>query len=330
MKHALKKGVGAALATAIMALAPSAGAQAKYPERPISLVVGLTPGASSDSVARELGKRLSDRLKVSVVVENKPGGNTIIASNAVASAAPDGYTLLLTNSMNTTNPSVMADMPYDYRKAHDHIVLVASAPNLMGVRSSLTEVKDLASFIDYAKKNPGKFSYGSAGVGSIHHLLMEVIADRAGIKLNHIPYKGGGQAIQDLLGNNIDAYFGTISSLQAHVKTGKVTPLFVTSAKRSNKMPNSETLEEFGLKGLVSDYWLGLSAPAGTPKEVINLLNKEVNEILKDPAVVARFDELGVLPLGGTPEEMQQFFDHELEFWKEAAKAAGVTPGDKK
>src|SRR5690606_17921749 len=143
-----------------------------------------------------------------------------------------------------------------------------------------------AGLIAYAKENPGKFTYGSAGIGSIHHLLMEVIAERAGIKLNHVPYKGGGQAIQDLIGNNIDSYFGTISSLQAHVKSGSVTPLFVTSATRSKHMPNAETLEEFGLKGLVSDYWLGLSGPAGMPKEVVALLNKEINEILQDEEVI--------------------------------------------
>lgn len=327
MKYAIPKLIFGALAATAMAFTSTAHAQANdYPNRPITLVVGLTPGASSDSVAREVAKHLSDRLNVSVVVENKPGANTVIASSTVANAAPDGYTLLLTNSMDTTNPSVMADMPYDYEKAHEHIVLIASAPNLMGVRSSLSEVNDLASFVAYAKENPGKFSYGSAGVGSIHHLLMEVIADRADIELNHIPYKGGGQAIQDLLGNNIDSYFGTISSLQGHVKTGKVTPLFVTSATRSSKMPDTETLEEFGLKGLVSDYWLGLSAPAGVSQDIVDRLNKEVNEILKDPAVVARFDDLGVIPLGGTPEEMDAFFDHELEFWEEAAKAAGVTP----
>lgn len=327
MRIPLKTLLCSAIASVVLSAAPQAHAQAKaYPDRPITLVVGLSPGASSDSVAREIAKHLSTRLNVPVVVDNKPGANTIIASNTVAKAKPDGYTLLLTNSMNTTNPSVQESLPYDYKNDHEHVVLLASAPNLMGVRSSLSEVKDIASFVDYAKKNPGKFSYGSAGVGSIHHLLLEVIADRAGIKLNHIPYKGGGAAIQDLLGGNIDSYFGTISSLQAHVKSGAVTPLFVTSAKRSNKMPQAETLEEYGLKGLVSDYWLGLSVPAGTPKEVVTLLNKEVNEILKDPEVIKRFDDLGVIPLGGTPEEMNKFFNQELEFWKEAAKAAGVTP----
>lgn len=327
MRIPLKTLLCSAIASVVLSAAPQAHAQAKaYPDRPITLVVGLSPGASSDSVAREIAKHLSTRLNVPVVVDNKPGANTIIASNTVAKAKPDGYTLLLTNSMNTTNPSVQESLPYDYKNDHEHVVLLASAPNLMGVRSSLSEVKDIASFVDYAKKNPGKFSYGSAGVGSIHHLLLEVIADRAGIKLNHIPYKGGGAAIQDLLGGNIDSYFGTISSLQAHVKSGAVTPLFVTSAKRSSKMPQAETLEEYGLKGLVSDYWLGLSVPAGTPKEVVTLLNKEVNEILKDPEVIKRFDDLGVIPLGGTSEEMNKFFKQELEFWKEAAKAAGVTP----
>ena len=318
-----------AIALAIAALGFSAPAQsqsAAYPNRPITLVVGLSPGASSDSVAREIARHLTQRLNVPVVVENKPGANTIIASNAVAKAAPDGYTLLLTNSMNTTNPSVQASLPYDYKKDHEHIVLIASAPNLMAVRGSMGEVKNLAQMVDYAKKHPGQFSYGSSGTGSIHHLLMEIIAERAGVKLNHIPYKGGGSAMQDLLAGNIDSYFGTISSLQAHVKNGTVTPLFVTSAQRSKKIPSAETLEEFGLTGLVSDYWLGLSAPANTPKEVIVRLNKEINEILKDPEVVKKLDEIGVLPLGGTPEEMNEFFKRELVFWEAAAKAARVTP----
>ncbi|MEB2399838.1 MAG: tripartite tricarboxylate transporter substrate binding protein [Alcaligenaceae bacterium] len=328
MKTPLHKLVRSTLAAALLLVSSAAMAQEshKYPERPITLVVGLSPGASSDSVAREVAKQLSSRLNVPVLVDNKPGANTIIASNTVAKAKPDGYTLLLTNSMNTTNPSVQKSLPYDYRKDHEHIVMLASAPNLMGVRSTLTEVKDIAGLVAYAKKNPGKFTYGSAGVGSIHHLLMEVIAERAGIRLNHVPYKGGGNAIQDLLGNNIDSYFGTISSLQQHVKTGAVTPLFVTSATRSNKMPNTETLEEYGLKGLVSDYWLGLSGPAGMPKEVVTRLNKEVNEILKDPEVIKRFDELGVIPLGGTPKDMEDLFNHELQFWKAAAQAAGVIP----
>lgn len=310
-----------------VAMSASAIAQSDaYPNRPINIVVGLSPGASSDSVAREVAKQLSLRLKVPVIVENKPGANTIIASNTVAKAKPDGYTLLLTNSMNTTNPSVQGSLPYDYKKDHEHIVLLAAAPNLMGSRSSLTEVRDIKSLIDYAKKNPGKYSYGSAGNGSIHHLLMEIIAERAGIKLNHIPYKGGGAAITDLLAGNIDAYFGTISSLQAHVKSGAVIPIFVTSAKRSDKMPNTETLEEYGLKGLVSDYWLGLSGPAGMPKDVVVKINKEVNEILKSPEVFKRFDELGVLPLGGTQQDMNKLFNDELVFWQAAAKAAGVTP----
>jgi len=327
MKLGLKIVVNSIFVIGTAAISPFANSQTEpYPNRPINIVVGLSPGASSDSVAREIAKQLSNRLKVPVIVENKPGANTIIASNTVAKAKPDGYTLLLTNSMNTTNPSVQASLPYDFKKDHEHIVLLAAAPNLMGSRSSLKEVRDIASLVDYAKKNPGKYSYGSAGNGSIHHLLMEIIAERAGIKLNHIPYKGGGAAIADLLAGNIDSYFGTISSLQAHVKSGAVVPVFVTSAKRSEKMPNTETLEEYGLKGLVSDYWLGLSGPAGMPKDVVVRINKEVNDILKSPEVLKRFDELGVLPLGGTTEQMNQLFNQELEFWKAAAKAAGVSP----
>jgi len=330
MKRGFQTILKSMLTVGAVAMSASAIAQNDaYPNRPINIVVGLSPGASSDSVAREVAKQLSVRLKVPVIVENKPGANTIIASNTVAKAKPDGYTLLLTNSMNTTNPSVQASLPYDFKKDHEHIVLLAAAPNLMGSRSSLKEVRDIKSLIDYAKKNPGKYSYGSAGNGSIHHLLMEIIAERAGIKLNHIPYKGGGAAIQDLLAGNIDAYFGTISSLQAHVKSGAVVPIFVTSAKRSDKMPKTETLEEYGLKGLTSDYWLGLSGPAGMPKEVVAKINKEVNEILKTPEVIKRFDELGVLPLGGTQQDMNKLFSDELVFWQAAAKAAGMTPANK-
>ncbi len=319
-----------ALAPSILAstllIAGTAHAQdANFPNRPIKLIVGLTPGASSDTVAREVAKGLTDRLKVPVVVENRPGANTIIASNMVAKAAGDGYTFLVSSSMNATNPWVYDKLPYDYRKDLKHVVLLGVAPNMMAA-SSKVPYSNLKEMIAYAKRNPGKVSYGSAGVGSVHHLLMEIVAKRSGIEVNHIPYKGGSVAIQDVLGGNLDSYFGTISSTRNFINRGEMKPLFVTSDKRSKYMPQVETLEENGLVNLNSGYWLGLAAPAGVPDAIIQRMNREVNEVLRSPEVIERLEKQAIDPKGGTVAEMERFFESELVFWKEAATAAKVTP----
>lgn len=320
----------------LMALLPSAFAaallisgaaysQEAYPNRPIKLIVGLTPGASSDTTAREVAKGLSDVLKVPVIVENRPGANTIIASNLVAKSAPDGYTLLVSSSMNATNPWVYEKLPYDYRKDLKHVVLLGEAPNMMAA-SSKAPASNLKELIAYAKQNPGKFAYGSAGIGSVHHLLMEIVAKRSGIQLNHIPYKGGSVAIQDVIGGNLDSYFGTISSTRNFIQRGNMRPLFVTSEKRSKYMPQVETLEENGLRNLNSGYWLGLAAPSGVPDAIVQRLNRAANEVLKSPEVVERLERQAIDPKGGSVSDMEKFFESELVFWKEAATAAKVTP----
>lgn len=324
MFRLIKALLGAAIAAACV-IAPAQAQEAGYPNRPIKLIVGLTPGASSDTVAREFARGLSDRLKVPVVVENRPGANTIIATNMVAKAPADGYTLLISSSMNATNPWVYEKLPYDYRKDLKHVILLAEAPNLMAA-SSKVPVNNLAELVAFAKKNPGKFSYGSAGIGSVHHLLMEIVAKRSGIEVNHIPYKGGSVAIQDVLGGNIDSYFGTISSTRTFIQRGDMKPLFVTSEKRSKYMPNVGTLEENGLKGLNSGYWLGVAAPAGVPDAIIQRINREANEVLKSPEVIDRLEKQAIDVKGGSTADMERFFERELEFWKEAATAAKVTP----
>ncbi|MDO8776863.1 MAG: tripartite tricarboxylate transporter substrate binding protein [Polaromonas sp.] len=299
--------------------------EANYPNRPIKLIVGLTPGASSDTVAREVAKGLSDVLKVPVIVENRPGANTIIASNMVAKSAPDGYTLLVSSSMNATNPWVYEKLPYDYRKDLKHVVLLGDAPNMMAA-SSKAPASNLKELIAYAKQNPWKFSYGTAGIGSVHHLLMEIVAKRSGIQLNHIPYKGGSVAIQDVIGGNLDSYFGTISSTRNFIQRGDMKPLFVTSEKRSRYMPQVETLEDNGLRNLNSGYWLGLAAPSGVPDAIVQRLNRAANEVLKSPEVVERLERQSIDPKGGSVSDMEKFFESELVFWKEAASAAKVTP----
>lgn len=326
MKTLFKALLRGTLACGLIASVTAAVAQdSNYPNRTIKFIVGLTPGASSDTVAREVARGLSERLKVPVVVENRPGGNTLIASNMAAKADPDGYTFLVSSSMNATNPWVYKDLPYDHRKDLKNIVLLGFAPNLMGA-SSKAPVNNLRELIDFAKKNPGKFTYGSAGIGSVHHLLMEIVAQRAGITLNHIPYKGGSMAIQDVLGGNLDSYFGTISSISSFIQRGDMKPLFVTSNVRSKYMPQVETLEDNGLKGLNSGYWLGLAAPAGTPDSIIQRMNREVNEVLKSPQTIQRLESQAIDPRGGSVADMESFFETELAFWREAAIAAKVTP----
>lgn len=324
MLRAMRTLLGAALAAVCMTAAAQAP-EAGYPNRPIKLIVGLTPGASSDTVAREIARGLAERLKVSVIVENRPGANTIIASNMVAKAPPDGYTLLVSSSMNATNPWVYEKLPYDYRKDLKQIVLLGEAPNLMAA-SSKVPVNNLTELVAYAKKNPGKFAYGSAGIGSVHHLLMEIVAKRSGIELNHIPYKGGSVAIQDVIGGNLDSYFGTISSTRNFIQRGDMKPLFVTSEKRSKYMPQVGSLDEAGLKGLNSGYWLGLAAPAGVPDAIVQRINREANEVLKSPEVIERLEKQAIDVKGGSIADTEQFFEKELEFWKEAAAAAKVRP----
>jgi len=314
-----------ALTASLLVSSPALAQTSGYPNRPIKLIVGLTPGASSDTVAREVAKGLTERLKVPVIVENKPGANTIIASNMVAKAAPDGYTFLVSSSMNATNPWVYEQLPYNYRKDLKNIVLLGMAPNLIAANSKVP-VNNLKELIAYAQKNPGGFSYGSAGVGSVHHLLMEIVAKQSGITLNHIPYKGGSVAIQDVVGGNVNSYFGTISSTRLFIQRGDLKPLFVTSEKRSKYMPQVETLEENGLKNLNSGYWLGLAAPAGVPDAIIQRINKEANEVLRSSEVIQRLEAQAIDPKGGSVADMEKFFEAELMFWKEAAAAAQITP----
>jgi len=300
-------------------------AQESYPSKPIKILVGLAPGASTDYLAREIGRGLSDRLKVPVVIENKPGANTIIANNTVAKSPADGYTLYLTNIVSAINPWVYQNLPYDFKKDMKNIILIGVADNVFTVTPKIG-INNAKEMIAFAKKNPGQFSYGSSGVGTIHNLLMELIADEAHVQLNHIPYKGAMPAITDVLGGNLSGYFGTISSQREFIKKGDLKPLFVTSAKRSVYLPDVPTLAEAGLPAIATGYWMGLSAPAGTPDSIVSLLNKEINTLLANPELIQKFNGQAIDPIGGTPKDMDTFYDSELKLWKSAAAAAKIEP----
>lgn len=315
------KGLTIAFTMSILSVA----AQDVYPSKPIKIILGLTPGASTDFLAREVGRGLSERLNVPVLVENRPGANTIIATQAVAKSPADGYTLYLTNIVSAINPWVYDKLPYDFKKDMKNIAMLGYSDNLLAVSPKLN-IKNGNDLLDYAKKQPGEFAYGSSGVGTIHHLLMELIAEKSGVKVNHIPYKGAAGAITDTLGGSLGGYFGTVSSLREFVKRGELVPLFVTSAKRSRYMPDVPTLAEAGLPPLKGMYWMGLSGPAGMSDTVVARLNKEVNSILANPDTIKRLNGQSIDPLGGTPAEMDKFYDEELQLWKSAARAAKITP----
>lgn len=317
IKLALSMCMGAAV------MAAPAHAASNYPSQPVKILVGYNPGAGTDLVAREIAKQLGEKWNASVVVENRSGANTIIATNAVAHAKPDGYTLLLTNSSNATNPFIYKDLPYDPIKSFDNIALLAIAYNLVTASPDM-KIKNVKELIAYAKANPGKYTYGSVGVGSAQHLLMEMLSSAADIELVHVPYKGAAAAMVDVVGGRLSGMIGTISSQQGHVREGKLQPLFVTGDKRSDVMPDVETLAENGFPQIVSGYWLGLSGPRGMPKELIERINKDVNEVLKMPSVIETFKNQAMVVLGGSPKEMDDYFNAELEFWEKAAKTANL------
>ena len=307
-----------------LVIAQASGEQ--YPSRPIKVIVPFGPGSTADVIARIFSDKVGQRLKQPLIIENRAGAGGTIGVAFVTKAPADGYTLLLTTSSPLTiNPLVDKNVAYRVESELTPIAVLNSI-GLMLVTSPNIPAKTLPELIAYLKKNPGKFSYGSSGVGSIHNLMMELIAEKAQIQINHIPYKGAAAAILDTLGGNINGYCGTISSQQEFVKKGDLKPLFVTSAKRSSYMPDVPTLAEAGLPPIVAGYWMGLSAPAGTPDAIINLLNKEVNVVLSDPANIKKLSVQAIDPIGGTPAEMDRFYESELKLWKSAVSAAKVEP----
>ena len=298
-------------------------AEVKYPSRPVRLVLGYAPGGATDIVARAVAQRLTESWGVQVVVENRPGADTIIATEAVANAAPDGYTLLLANSTNATNPSIYAKLPYDPTRDFTSVAMLAIAVNLMSANAVFppNNVKEL---IALARTHPGAVTYGSVGAGSSQHLLVEHFALRAKIKLNHVPYKGGGPALIDTIAGHIPTMIGTIATSDAYIKSGKIKPLVVFSARRSNALPQTATIGEQGFPDLQSDYWIGIAGPAKMPASIVAKLNADLNTVIKRTDVRERFAQLGVDATGGTSDEMEQYYRKELATWAAVVRDAGI------
>lgn len=295
-----------------------------YPTRPITLVAPFPAGGSTDAIARIIGQEMSKGLGQQVVVDNKPGANGNVGSAAAARATPDGYTLLLTGvGSNAINHSLYAKMAYDSRKDFANITLLTTGPNVLLVNANVP-AKDLKELVALAKANPGKYDYGSSGVGSSGHLAMEMLKQRAGIQATHVPYRGGAPALNDLIAGQIPMMFVNQDVAKPHVDSGKLRAIGVTSLARNPLYPDTPTIAEHGFPGFEAVSWFGLSAPAGTPKEALDRLHAEAVKALKSESVRDKLVANGFVVSGNSPEDFARFVASEIEKWKVVVEQAGA------
>lgn len=300
----------------------SAQSQA-YPTRPIRFVVPYVPGGGVDFVARTLAEKLSQTLGHTVIVDNRPGGSTNIGTELVSRAAPDGYTFLVASVPASVNMTLFKNLRFNIIKDFIHISLLSSAPNILVVHPSLP-VKSVHELIAYAKARPGQLTFGSAGIGTSNHLSGELFKMMAGIDMLHVPYKGGGAAVTELLGGHISMYFATPPSVMSHVRSGKLRALGVTSEKRSASVPDIPTISESGLTGFDQLAWHGLFAPAGTPAPIIAKLSVEVVKVLRMPDVKKRFVSQAVDVIASSPEEFAAFIRQDVAKYERLIKTANI------
>ena len=277
-------------------------AAAAYPDHPIRVVVPVAPGGGNDIVARLLARQLSDRWGQPVVVDNRPGASTAIGSEIVARASPDGYTIMLCSVSFAINAAARARLPFDPIRDFAPITQVARVPQIVVVNPALPAAS-LKEFIALAKAKPGQLNYASAGNGSSTHLAMELLMDMAGIALNHVPYKGTGPGMTDVIAGHVQVTFNAIPPAMPHVKSGKVRALGVANPRRFPTLPEVPTFGEAGLPGYTFASWFGILAPARTPREILRQLNEELVRIIRDPEMNKTFIELGIDPLATSPEE---------------------------
>jgi len=297
-----------------------------YPTRPIRFIVPFAPGGSTDTLARTLSTKLGDALGQQVVVDNRAGGNGNIGTDLVAHAAPDGYTILLGYIANLAiGPSLYAKLPFDPVKDFAPITQLAVAPNILVVHPSVP-VRNFQEFIAYAKANPTKINFASAAVASPGHLAGELLNLAAGIHMQHVPYKGSGQAVIDLVGGQVQCMVSGMSSVMPHIKAGRLRPLAVTGSQRSPAMPDLPTIAESGFPKFEATAWYGVLAPAGTPPAIVTRLHDETLRALKLPDVKERLEYVGFEIVGSTPAAFGAYIKSEIRKWAPVVKASGAKP----
>jgi len=311
------------LALAASALASGALAQA-WPTKPIRIVVPFPPGGGTDTIARETSQRVAAATGWTFVIDNKPGAGGNLGVDAVAKSPADGYTIVIGQTSNLAiNTSLYAKMPYDSQKDLAPIVLLANAPLVM-VTGVGTPYKSLADVVGAARAKSGALNFASPGNGTVAHLTSELFQKAAGIKTQHIPYKGAAQALTDVIGGGVDLYMSSVPTLIGQIRNNKLRALAVTSARRVDDLPNVPTINESGYQGFDAVTWFGLLAPAGTPKEVVARINAEFNKALQNPGLRKKLGDEGADPAGGTPEQFAALIRDEIPRWGKVVKESGA------
>ena len=298
---------------------------ADYPQRPIRLVVPYAAGGSTDTVARIVGARLGERLGQQIVVDNRTGAGTLIGTEIVQHATADGHVLLMATPPLAVNPSLYAKVSYAVERDFVAVTNVAGSSNLLVVHPSLP-ANSVSELVALLKAAPGKYNYGSSGVGGAGHLAMALFESMAGVDVVHVPYKGGAPAVVDLVAGRLTLMMANLTTAQPHIRAGKLRGLGVGKVKRSPLFPEMPTIAEAGVKGYEANNWNGVVAPTGTPRLAIERLHQEIVATLKEPAIADRMARAGLEPVGDTPAEFAQYLKSEAAKWGKLVKSAGITP----
>jgi tripartite-type tricarboxylate transporter receptor subunit TctC len=313
-----------ALLAALLA-ACAFGAHAQYPNKAVHVVISFTPGSATDIVGRVVAAKLSEYWGQPVVPENRSGAGGSIGSAVVAKASPDGYLLLINSNAHSVNPAIYAKLPYETTKDFTDIVPLAMQPNVLVVNSS-SPYKSLKDLVDFGRQKPGAINFGHAGVGSGTHLNTEKFIAAANLKVTQVPFKGTPEVVQAIFSGAVDCYWVPISAGMSHVKSGKLRPLAVSTAKRNPTMPEVPTTGEAGVKGADAPLWFGVWGPAGMPADVVRKINADVRKALADPGVKERLLNLGNDPMDMSPEEFARFVRSEIDDYQRVVRAAGIKP----
>ncbi|HKC44252.1 MAG TPA: tripartite tricarboxylate transporter substrate binding protein [Burkholderiales bacterium] len=313
-----------AAAAALLLLNSVTGAQT-YPAKPVTVIVPFAVGGSTDIVARIVAQELSTSLGKQVIVDNRTGGGGVIGWGAVARAAPDGYTLLTEELSFAIAAGLIPNLPYDPKSAFAHITNAVSVPHVLVVNPSV-KANTVKELVVLAKADPGKLNYGSGGNGTNTHVGGELFKSLTGVEMTHVPYRGAGAAIQDLIAGQVQVLVTSVPTALPYIKSGKLRALMVTSAKRVAVLPDVPSASEAGVPKMLMDFWIGFAAPAGTPQPVIERLNKEIVAALAAPATKKRLAELGLEPVGSTPAQATKLVDDEIQRWSAVVKAANIKP----
>jgi tripartite-type tricarboxylate transporter receptor subunit TctC len=314
--------VPAVAATLLAAFWGSALAQSKFPARPVRVVVPYTPGGITDVATRMVTLEVQKTLNQNVIVDNRPGANSIVGVEIVAKAAPDGYTLTSVIAAHAANQTLYPKLPYDAIRSFAPVSLLVTAPLIVCVSNALP-VKTPRDLIELAKAKPGQLTFASSGIGAAAHLTTELLMLTTGVKMIHVPYKGTAPALLDLSGGQVSVMMDTPGSMLPHARAGKIRALAMASEKRVAVAPELPTLVESGVN-VVGGTWVGILAPAGTPRDVVNLLSREIQAAVRKPELRERFTTLGIDPAGTTPEEFTKFLKDEIDKWGKVIRAANV------